>query len=62
MQHKISELCDKVTVIYAKSEQLRNLKYNVPKEQQDKTQIDFLVADIQTLCREVGYDRDPYSK
>jgi hypothetical protein len=62
MQHKISALCDKVTVIYAKSEQLRNLKYNVPKEQQDKTQIDFLVADIQTLCREVGYDRDPYSK
>ena len=62
MQHKISELCDKVAVIYVRSEQLRKLKYNVPKEQQDKSQIDFLVADIQTLCREVGYDRGPYSK
>ena len=65
MQHKISELCDKVSVMYDKSMNLRRLKYDVPKESrtsEQEAQIDFLVSDIQQLARDIANDRRPYSK
>ena len=62
MLHKISDMCNKVDVIYRKSEELRKLKYDTPKDAQDNTQIDFLIQDIQTLCREIAYDRGEYNK
>lgn len=62
MLHKISDMCNKVDVIHRKSKELRKLKYDTPKAAQDKTQIDFLIQDIQTLCREIAYDRGEYIK
>ena len=62
MLHKISDMCNKVDVIHKKSEELRKLKYDTPKDARDNTQIDFLIQDIQTLCREIAYDRGEYNK
>lgn len=65
MQHKISDLCDKINVMYERSMNLRRLKYDIPKESrttQQETEIDFLVADIQALARDIAYDRGPYRK
>jgi hypothetical protein len=62
MLHKISDMCDKVDVIYRKSEELRKLKYDTPKEARDEHQVNFLVQDIQTLCREIANDRSEYNK
>jgi len=62
MLHKISDMCDKVDVIFRKSEELRKLKYDTPKAARDEHQINFLVQDIQTLCREIANDRGEYKK
>ena len=55
-------MCDKVDVIFRKSEELRKLKYDTPKAARDEHQINFLVQDIQTLCREIANDRGEYNK
>ncbi len=62
MIHKISEMCDKVSVIYAKSMELRRAKYDTPKAKQDKNHIDYLIQDIQALCREIANDTSKYKK
>lgn len=62
MLHKISQMCDKVTVMYEKSMNLRRMKYDVPKEQQNKQAIDELVADIQSLARDIAHDTSSYRK
>ena len=62
MYHKISEMCDVVSVMYDKSMNLRRLKYDTPKEQQDKVMIDALVEDIQALAQQIAFDRQPYVK
>ena len=62
MQHKVSELCDKVSIIYEKSMNLRRMKYDTPKEQRDEAQIQFLIDDIQHLCRMIGADTSKYQK
>ncbi len=62
MIHKISQMCDKVNVIYEKSMQLRRLKYDTPKDQQNKNEIDYFVQDIQALCREIANDTQKYRK
>jgi hypothetical protein len=62
MLHKISEMCDKVSVMYDKSMNLRRLKYDLPKEQQDQNTIQFLIDDIQQLAREIANDRGQYQK
>ena len=62
MLHKISDMCDKVTVMYERSINLRRLKYDTPKENQNKNEIDMLVADIQALARDIGNDTMPYQK
>lgn len=62
MLHKISEFCDKVNVMYNKSMHLRRLKYDTPKDQRSESEIDFLIADIQQLAREIANDRSKYQK
>jgi hypothetical protein len=62
MLHKISEMCDVVNVMYEKSMNLRRLKYDTPKEDQNKAQIDALVADIQSLALQIAHDKSPYNK
>jgi len=41
---------------------LRRLKYDTPKEKQDKGQIDMMVQDIQALARDIANDKQPYVK
>ena len=62
MLHKISQMCDKVSVMYDKSMVLRRLKYDIPKDQQDTNAIDMLVDDIQALARDIANDQAPYIK
>ena len=62
MQHKISDLCDKVNVIYEKSMNLRRLKYDTPKTEQHAELIQFMIDDIQHMCRMIGADTNKYQK
>ena len=65
MLHRISQLCDKVNVMYQRSVNLRKLKYDIPKEvrtPEQEMQINMLVDDIQALARDIAYDRLPYAK
>jgi len=62
MLHKISEMCDKVNIMYERSMHLRRLKYDTPKEQQNQNEIQFLVDDIQALARDIANDRSQYVK
>ena len=62
MQHKISEMCDKVTVMYEKSMNLRRMKYDTPKLEQDRVLIDDIVADIQALAGDIFNDKIPHEK
>ena len=62
MLHKISEVCDLINVIHKKSEQCRKLKYDNPKTPERDQEIDILIADIQSMCRQVAEDRQPYEK
>ena len=55
-------MCDKVSVIYEKSLNLRRMKYDTPKEQQNKAMIDEMVADIQALARDIANDTGKYQK
>lgn len=55
-------MCDVVSVMYDKSMLLRRLKYDTPKDKQDKQQIDMLVVDIQALALQIAHDRSPYEK
>ena len=41
---------------------LRRLKSDTPKEKQNKDEIDYLVQDIQALCREIAYDTGKYKR
>ena len=62
MLHKISDMCDRVDIIAEKSKVLRELKYNTPKSKRSKYEIQFLIDDIQSLCRSIGADTSKYDK
>lgn len=65
MLHKISQMCDKVNVMYTKSMNLRRLKYDIPKANRTKEEeyhINELVQDIQALAMDIANDRQPYDK
>jgi len=62
MLHKISDMCDTVSVMYELSMNLRRLKYDTPKEQQNKVAIDDLVLQIQALAGDIYNDRTPNPK
>ena len=65
MLHKISQLCDKINVMYDKSMNLRRLKYDIPKGDRTNEQehlINELVQDIQALARDIANDRQMYEK
>ena len=55
-------MCDKVTVMYEKSMNLRRMKYDTPKDQQDTIMIDVLVQDIQALAGDIFNDKIPHKK
>ena len=65
MYHKISSMCDKVRVIYKKSEELRIAKYghsdDVLQKESDED-INCKIRDIQQMCREIANDKGKYNK
>lgn len=62
MQHKISEMCDKVSVMYEKSMNLRRMKYDTPKDERQEYLIRELILDIQALAGDIANDRSPHPK
>lgn len=62
MQHKISDLTRKVSVMYDLSLRLHRLKYDTPRDQQDHVLIDNLVSDIQAMAGDIFNDRSPYPR
>ena len=60
MLHKISEMCDLIDVIHNKAKTLREAKYGGAKE--TKAELDYRVADIQAMCRQIAHDRQTYVK
>ena len=55
-------MCNRVSVIYEKSLNLRRLKYDTPKGKRSEAEIQFLIDDIQSLCRAIGADTSKYDK
>lgn len=62
MLHKISELCNKVDVVKQQSNKLYKLKYENKKTVERDAEIDFLISDIQYLCRNIANDKSQYEK
>ena len=55
-------MCDVVAVMYEKSMNLRRMKYDIPKDQQDQQIIQILVDDIQALALQIAVDKTKYEK
>ena len=66
MYHKVSSMCDKIRVIYDKSEQLRIAKYGHQDDETSRVssqiEIDTMIRDIQQMCREIANDKGKYNK
>jgi hypothetical protein len=62
MLHKVSDFCDVVSLMYEKSMNLRRMKYDTPKDKQNKQEIDTLIVDIQALALQIAHDRSEYQK
>jgi len=62
MIHKISTMCTKIDLIKDKSDKLREYKYNPGFSEGSMTKCDYMIADIQHLCREVADDVEAYKK
>jgi hypothetical protein len=63
MFHKISDMCDKCKVIYDKAQLLKKLKYDTKtKNRELEIEIDNLIVDIQSLCRDIANDTGKYKK
>ncbi len=58
MQHSISDLAKKISVMYDKSLLLYRLRYDTPADRQDELLINALVADIQALAGDIYNDRE----
>lgn len=62
MLHKISDMCDVVSVMYDKSMLLRREKYDTPKDRRDEQKIQMLIDDIQALALNIAADKSDYQK
>ena len=60
MLHKISQMCDKIDSIKRDADRLREMKYGENK--QSTSEIDNVIAQIQSDCYLVSQDRSPYAK
>jgi len=62
MLHKISDMCDVVSVMYDMSMNLRRMKYDTPKEKRNEQEIQAMVDNIQSLALQIAHDRSEYQK
>jgi len=60
MLHKISQMCDKIDSIKRDADRLRKMKYGENKH--STSEIDNLIAQIQSDCYLISQDRSPYAK
>ena len=60
MLHRISEFCQKIDSIQAQSNRLYYLKYKQPKTTERDAEINHLIEDIQSQCKLMGNDKNPY--
>ena len=60
MLHKISQMCDKIDSIKRDADRLREMKYGESKH--STSEIDNLIAQIQSDCYLISQDRSPYAK
>lgn len=60
MLHKISAFCNKIDTIKEMSDKLRVMKYSQPKA--SDTEIDNLIADIQSQMYLLSQDKQEYAK
>ena len=60
MLHKISQMCDKIDSIKKDADTLREMKYGENKY--STSEIDNLIAQIQSDCYLISQDRSPYAK
>lgn len=61
MLHRISDFCKKIDSIQAQSNRLYDMKYNQPKTPERDAEINHLIADIQSQCKLLGSDKNPYN-
>lgn len=63
MLHKISEMIHVVEVMNKKARELHSIKYGgFTKTPERDAHIDHLIADIQSLARQIANDTEPYQK
>ena len=62
MLHKISDFCNKIDTIKKMSDDLRSLKYNVPKSTDRDLKVQNLIDTIQSDCLLVSADKSDYAK
>ena len=61
MLHKISDFCKKIDSIQAQSNRLCDMKYKQPKTPERDAEINHLIQDIQSQCKLLGSDKNPYN-
>ena len=62
MLHKISDFCNKIDTIKKMSDDLRSLKYDVPKSTDRDLRVQNLIDTIQADCLLVSADKSDYGK
>jgi len=62
MLHRISDLCKKIDGLKIQSDRLYNLKYNSPKTSARDMEVDYLIQDIQYICKLISSDKGKYDR
>ena len=62
MLHKISDFCNKIDSIKKMSDDLRRMKYDLPKSKERDIAIDNLIGTIQADCLLLAKDNSDYDK
>ena len=60
MLHKISDFCNKIDSIKKMSDDLRRMKYDLPKSKERDNTIDNLIDTIQADCLLLANDKSDY--
>ena len=61
MLHKISDFCNKIDTIKKMSDDLRRMKYDLPKSKERDIAIDNLIGTIQADCLLLAKDKSDYN-
>ena len=62
MLHKISDFCNKIDSIKKMSDDLRRMKYDLPKSKERDFKVQHIIDTIQADCHLVSQDKSDYGK